>query len=213
MQFVTIPFGFEKLSASEQSAVVPISIRRTDREGSEIVWGWFEAVAVVQNPLRDLARFRLEDIWRVSELAEAAVHALWYKHRDQLGLWPARRVLGQAKWMARDLEAGGWQQRRGFLVALDGLGDFSKAKLLVDRSQYDERYATDLHFKAISEELEDGGHEDVSKMLKLVRDGCTWQEIGDEFGKSPAAARMHFGRWMGRFFPGISKAVKRKAAL
>ena len=73
---------------------------------------------------------------------------------------------------------------------------------MVDRSQYDELYATDLHFKAVSEELEDAGHEDISEMLKLVRDGCTWQEIGEQLGKSPAAARMHFGRWMERFFPG-----------
>lgn len=61
--------------------------------------------------------------------------------------------------------------------------------------------------------FEEAGHEDVSVMLKLVRDGCTWQEIGEKLGKSPDAARMHFGRWMERFFPGRGKAVKQKASL
>ncbi len=213
MEFVTIPFGFEALSASQQAAIVPICIKRKDREGSEIAWGWFQAVEAVQDPLRNLARSWLEDVWRVSELAEATVHTLWYKHRDRLGLWPARRVLVQAKWTARDLEAGSWQRRRGMLIALDGLREFAQAKLLADRARYDELYETDLHFKAISEELEESGHEDVSVMLKLVRDGCTWQEIGEQMGKSPDAARMHFGRWMERFFPGRGKAVKQKASL
>ena len=106
MQYVTIAFDFENLSGDERAAVVPICIERADRDGSEIAWGWFEAVEVAQEPLRRLARSWLEDVWRVSELAEATVHTLWYRHRFDLGIRPASRVLAQAKWYARDLQAG-----------------------------------------------------------------------------------------------------------
>ena len=85
MQYVTIPFDFENLSPDVQASTIPICIERCDREGKDIAWGWFEAVATVQEPLRRLAKSVLEDVWRVSELAEASVHTLWYAHRANLG--------------------------------------------------------------------------------------------------------------------------------
>ena len=76
MHVVTIPFDYEKLSPAEQAGIVPICIKATDDEGNPIAWGWFEAVERIQNNLRLLAKFFLDDVWRVSEITEAAVHPL-----------------------------------------------------------------------------------------------------------------------------------------
>lgn len=92
MKVVTIPFNYEQLPPSEQAKIVPICIKATDDEGNLIDWGWFEAVARVQDELRALAKAWLEDVWRVSEIAEAAVHRLWNKHRHNLGRRPSTRV-------------------------------------------------------------------------------------------------------------------------
>jgi hypothetical protein len=211
MQYVTIPFGFEELPQDKQSLIVPICIERKDRDGCEIDWGWFEAVSAVQEPLRRLARSLLEDVWRVSELAEATVHTLWYRHRSNLGFRPASRVLVQAKWHAKDLRAGTWQQRRGVVVGLEGLDELFRSRVLTDPAQYERVYEKEMYFKSVSEQLEDAGQTDVSRMLTFVRDGRTWAQIGEELGKDPDAARMKFRRWMNRFLPGQLKSSARDA--
>ena len=43
-RYVTLPFDFEQLPPDRKASVVPICIERTDRDGAEIAWGWFEAV-------------------------------------------------------------------------------------------------------------------------------------------------------------------------
>ena len=85
MEVVIIPFEYENLSPAEQTAIIPICIKSTDEAGNPIDPGWFEAVARVQDPLRTLAKFWLDDVWRVSEITEAAVHALWSRHGRRLG--------------------------------------------------------------------------------------------------------------------------------
>ena len=205
MKYVTIPFGFEEFSPDQQSSIVPICIERTDREGSEIDWGWFEAASAVQEPLRRLARSWLEDVWRVSELTEAAVHTLWYRHRSNLGFQPARRVLIEAKWCARHLQAGTRRQRE-LVVGLNGLDELLRSRALTDPRQYESVYQKEIYFKALSEQLEDAGRMDVSEMLKLVRDGRSWPEIGEQLGKDPDAARMKFRRWINRLLPADLKS-------
>jgi hypothetical protein len=87
---VTVEARFYKLE--DTGSVLPICIEDTDREGRRIAWGWFTAVVPIANRLRHLARRRLGDVWRVSELAESTVHAAWYKYGDDLGLWPTSRL-------------------------------------------------------------------------------------------------------------------------
>ncbi len=202
MQYVTIPFEFENLAGEERATVVPICIERTDREGREIAWGWFEAAEAVQEPLRRLARSWLEDVWRVSELTEKAVHTLWYRHQSDFGRRPGSRVLAQAKWDARNLQAGSWQSRRGVLRGLEGLDELHRARVLTDPARYEDLYEKELYFKSLSEKLVDAGQADVSEMLTFVRDGRSWAEIGEQLGKDPDAARMKFRRWLNRFLPG-----------
>lgn len=203
MQYVTIPLEFESLPGEAKASIVPICIERADRDGQEIAWGWFEAVEIVQEPLRRLARSWLEDVWRVSELAEASVHTLWYKHRTELGRRPESRVLAQAKWHARDLQAGTWQQRRGVVVGLEGLDELYRSRVLTDPARYEDLYERNMYFKALGDKFRDAGQADVGEMLKFIRNGCSWAEIGEQLGKDPDAARMKFRRWMSRFLPGL----------
>ena len=92
MKVVTIPFDYEDLPTPERDKIVPICIPAQDAHGKQITWGWFEATAKVQNPLRRLSRVTLHDVWRVSELAEEAVHGLWRTHGENLGRSPAGQV-------------------------------------------------------------------------------------------------------------------------
>lgn len=204
MQVVTIPFNYEELSPSEQAGIVPICIRSADDEGNPIDWGWFEATARVQDPLRTLARSWLHDVWRVSEITEAAVQSLWRKHGHSLGRSPSRRVYVAARWQAQDKKFETWQSRRGVLLALDDLEQVVRQRVLIDPADYGRVYEDDLYFKELSARLESEGLEHVSQTLKLLRDGCTWDEIGREVGKSPDAARMGFRRWITRLFSALS---------
>lgn len=209
MQYVTIPFGFEDFSPQQQEAIVPICIQRTDRHGNDIEWGWFEAVSEVQDKLRGLARTWLEDVWRVSELTEASVHTLWYRHGADLGRSPAGRILVQARWHAKDLRAGSWQRRRGVVLGLEGLDELVRSRVLTDPTAYEHRYQKELYFKDLAADLDDAGQMEVSRMLSLVRNGNTWAQVGEELGKDPDALRMKFRRWVGRFLAGAPKPSAR----
>jgi hypothetical protein len=198
MHYVVIPFDFEQLPDENRTSIVPICIEKTDRDGHDIAWGWFEAAAAVQDPLRRLAGSWLKDVWRVSELAEASVHNLWYRHHYELGRRPSSRVLTEAKWYARDLQAGTWQRRRGVVSGLDGLDALLRSRVLTDPKSYEHLYHQELYYTALGKDLEDAGQAEVSEMLKLVRDGCRWSEVGERLGRDPDAARMKFRRWISR---------------
>jgi hypothetical protein len=208
MHVVTIPFDYEKLSPAEQAGIIPICIKATDDKGNPIAWGWFEAVERVQDNLRLLAKSCLNDVWRVSEITEAAVHRLWNLHGNNLGRHPSRRVYAAAKWEAQDRKAGCWQRRRKTLLALDELEYIVHRRVLVDPVNYGRVYEEELFFKELSERLEGEGLDEVSHILKLLRDGRTWDEIGSRVGKQPAAARMRFRRWIKRLFSDLVGPVK-----
>lgn len=194
MHFVTIPFDYLDLSAASQAAIVPICIARNDAEGRPIAWGWFEAAARIPEVMLSLARRYLEDVWRASELAEGALHRIWYLHGNNFGEHPELRLHTQAVWHARDLQAGSWQHRRGVVKALESLEQVVRQRVMADRRQYERVYQRELEFSRLSQQLIDEGLEDVSAMLDLLRDGCTWDEIGERLGRTGDAARMKFHR-------------------
>jgi hypothetical protein len=66
----------------------------------------------IADRLRHLARRWLGNVWRVSELAEATVHAVWYRYGEDLGFWPTSRLWHHAKWNVEDLRVGGWRARQ-----------------------------------------------------------------------------------------------------
>jgi DNA-directed RNA polymerase specialized sigma24 family protein len=199
MQFVTIPFDYDELPEASRAPIIPICVARNDEQGRPIAWGWFEAVARIPDRMLGLARRYLRDPWRASELSEEAVHRVWRTHGSNFGRHPEGRLYANAAWLAKDLRAGSWQERRGIVTGLDDLEDVVHNRILVDPANYVRRYQGHLDYRALSERLVEEGLEDVSQMLDLLRDGATWDEIGERMGRHGDAARMRFHRktaWM-----------------
>jgi hypothetical protein len=194
MQLVTIPFDYHEQPAAKQATVIPICVARNDPEGRPIAWGWFEALARIPERMISLARRYLDDAWRASELSEGALHKIWRLHGVEFGNKPECRLYAHAVWHARDLQAGSWQQRRGIVTALEGLDHALRQRTLTDFRQYERKYQGDLDFDAFSRRLMAEGLEDCSVMLDLLRDGCTWDEVGERLGRTGDAARMKFHR-------------------
>jgi hypothetical protein len=194
MEFVTIPFNYDALPAGSQAAVIPICIAREDDEGRTIAWEWFEAIARIPDRMIALARRYLSDPWRASELSEGTLHRVWRKHGSDFGRRPEYRLYAHATWHARDLQAGSWHERRGIVKGLDDLEVVVRNRILVDPANYLQRYHGALDYRALSTRLVEEGLEDVSQMLDLLRDGATWDEIGERLGRRADAARMRFRR-------------------
>lgn len=209
MEVIVIPFEYERLSPVEQAAIIPICIKSTDDEGKLIDRGWFEAAAEVQEPLRALARFWLYDVWRVSEITEAAVHKMWLLHGHHLGRKPSSRVYAAAKWQAQDLRVGDWQSRRRTLQTFSDLEAAFRQRLLVDPTDYGKLYLDDLFFKDLAERLSNEGLPDVRQMLVLLLDGYNWHQIAQLMGKRPDPTRIRFRRWIKRLLSRPSSGSSR----
>ena len=195
MAVVTIPFDYEELE--DPNSVVPICIEDTDRQGRKIAPGWITAVVPIADGVRKLARRRLEDEWRASELAELSVHGVWSKRLDNLGLWPSARIWHYAKWAAEDLRAGGRRVRRGLdgplpedetaLAAMLRTADPKALARLLPHSERDfagEIERTEL-FSAILRQIKLRGNVQASDMLDMIRHGMNREEISAAFDKKP----------------------------
>jgi hypothetical protein len=194
MEFVTIPFDYYEQPVAHQAMVIPICVARDDDRGRPIAWEWFEALARIPDQIISLARRYLRDPWRASELSEGALHNIWRLHGSDFGRKPESRLYVHAFWHARDLQAGSWRERRGVITALEGLHYALRERTLADRREYDRLYQGELDFEALSRRLVDEGLEDCSAMLDLLRDGCSWDEVGERLGRTADAARMKFHR-------------------
>jgi DNA-directed RNA polymerase specialized sigma24 family protein len=195
MAVVTIPFDYDELD--NPNSVVPICIDDTDRHGGKIARGWIAAVVPIADSLRRLARWRLEDEWRVSELTELSVHRVWYKHCDNLGRWPSGRIWHRACWVAEDLRAGGRRARRGLDEPLPEDETALAAKLVAadpkilsrlfphcDSDFADEIERAEL-FAAITRQIRLRGDVDAGEMLDMIRHGLDREEISAAFDKKP----------------------------
>ncbi len=196
MSVITIPFGYEELPVTERSSIVPICLPAIDDDGRQIAWGWFQAVEQIQTPLRGLARTFLEDVWRVSELTESAVKTVWRTHGEDFGRSPSSRIYVQAKWCARDLRAGSFRERRGLNVQLDELDKALSGRLLADPCDYGAKYGVEIDLAVLGKRLRESGLEDIDQMMRLLRDGCTWKEIGFRMRRDPNVTQRRFRRWM-----------------
>ena len=195
MGLVTIPFDFEQ--QDDPNSVVPICIEDTDKEGRKIALGWFAAIPPIANRLRGLARRRLEDEWRVSELTELTVHEVWYRHLDNLGTWPSARIWHHAKWKAEDLRAGGWRARQGVdmplpdddnaLVSLIRRADPKALARLLPHRDWD--FSNDIErkefFDALVRKMKLRGDVQAGEMLDMLRHGMDRAEINAHFLKKP----------------------------
>ena len=134
----------------------------------------------IADPLRKIASRVLNDVWRVSEIAERAVHSPSRKHRGDLGDEPSLRVLKRAHWYAEDLRAGGRRARRKTEVELFA------AKLETLQDQFD--LISDLEAKdtldRLMEELDRQGLDDIREMVPMMLRDCEAGEFVRRFGMS-----------------------------
>ena len=195
MAVVTIPFDYEE--SDHPNSVVPICIEDTDRRGRKIAWGWITAVVPIADSLRKLARRRLDDEWRVSELTELSVHGLWYKHFDDLGLWPSARIWRHAKWKVEDLRVGGRRVRQGIdeplpedetaLAALVKIADPKALSRLLPHRDWN--FADEIEraefFAALVQKMKLRGDVQAGEMLDMICHGMNRAEVSGLFGKKP----------------------------
>ena len=205
MEVVIIPFNYDQLSESERKTIVPICIASVDRHGNPIAPIWFEkGVAPVQVQLRSLARFKLGDVQRVSELAEITVHKLWERHGDNAGIYPWRRVLARAIWEARDLAAGDsqWRIKHTIPLALGSLEGDIYGNGLPDPIAYEEIYERKLLVEMVERRIEEDQRGEIRQVFKMLRQGYTWDEIATQIhDPKPEALKKRFWRWIKQNFP------------
>jgi hypothetical protein len=176
MPIVTIPFDYD--AGPPPTGPVPICVADTDTTGSTVARGWIAAIVPVAERLRMLARKRLGDVWRVSELAEFAVHANWKNHGEDYGKHPHLRIYEYARWKAEDLRCGHWRVRKGLEISL-GPG----ADKIPDPWDYRAEYEADQVVDRVRQELIESGSSEVAEMLDMVLHGCKWPEVAAEFGR------------------------------
>jgi hypothetical protein len=200
MGVIVIPFDYEQLPESQQRAVVPICIASVDRHGIPIARVWFEeGVVPVQDQLRTLARYRLGDVRRVSELAELVVHKLWESHGEHAGTWPWRRVWVRAIWEARDMAAGDsqWRIRHTIPLALASLEHDLYGNGLSDPTRYDEVYERELLVELVERRIEMDHRSEIREVFTMLRQGYTWEEIAAALhDPKPEALKKRFWRWV-----------------
>ena len=205
MGVVIIPFDYEQLPESERKTIVPICISSVDRHGNPIAAVWFEkGVVPVQDQLRGLARIRLGDVQRVSELAEITVHKLWERHGENAGIWPSRRVLVRAMWEARDLAAGNspWRIKHTVSLAMDSLERDLYNNGIADPKRYEEIYHQQLLLDLVERRIAQDHRQEIREVFKMLRQGYSWDEIGQRLGdRKPETVKKRFWRWMRHNFP------------
>jgi DNA-directed RNA polymerase specialized sigma24 family protein len=205
MGFVIFPFDYEQLPDAQRSSIVPICIASVDRHGNPIARVWFEqGVAPVQDQLRGVARYKLGDVCRVSELAEVTVHRLWERHGTDAGLLPWRRVLTRAVWEAREMALGGskWRTRHTIPVALTSLDQECFGTSMTDPNRYEEIYERNLLVELIERRIERDHHEEIREIFKMLRQGYTWDEIATRLHvPKPERLKKQFWRWIKRNVP------------
>jgi hypothetical protein len=187
---VTIPFEYDEKSAG---SIVPICIDDIDSNGNPIPFSLIElGVVPVADMLRKIAARVLNDVWRVSEITEFAVHSLWRTDRANFGDAPGFRILKRAHMFAEDLRVGGRRARRKadvelFTTTLETLQD-----------QYD--MVASLEAKdtldCLVDQLERLGMHDIREMVPMMLRDCESEELVSRFGKSRNTISQRFYRGM-----------------
>jgi hypothetical protein len=184
MGFVMIPPGYDPA----RDFVVPICIRDEDDDGRPIPQVWFDAVSLVQDWLRDLAKVVLGDEWLVSELAEHTVHTLARRHGSNAGDKPGRRVYLNAIWEARNLAAGDqWLRKHRHAFYSLSIID-TELRLCLE-----EAFKRTIMLDSLDKKLSNSGKTLTQRAYRLFRCGCDWDEIRAEL-EIPADRERAFRR-------------------
>jgi hypothetical protein len=205
MGVIIIPFDYEQLPDAQRNSIVPICIAAADRHGNPIARVWFEeGVAPVQDQLRAIARYKLGDVGRVSELAEVTVHRLWEQHGADAGFLPWRRVLTRAIWEAREMAMGGsrWRMKHTIPVALTTLDQDCFGTSMTDPNRYEDIYELELLVELIERRIREDHRDEIRETFEMLRQGYTWGEIATRLRvPNPEKLKKRFWRWIRRNFP------------
>lgn len=198
---VIIPFDYEDLPEERRKKVVPICIEARDRHGDVIDPVWFEqGVAPISTELTDLAQSVLGDKRMVSDIAQASVHKVWYRHRHNTGDKPYARIWRQALWEAKDQAAGGWRERR-FRVVSRTLEEFDREfpERAADPRDYALLYHQRMLLQWVQASIREDGLEEMARIYELLKLGDTWPEISTKLGQSADALKHRFYRFRKKF--------------
>lgn len=202
MGVVIIPSDYEKLPEAHRRTIIPIYIESNDQYGNRIHPDWFErGVAPIHRELIELAGSALGDRRMVSDIAQPSVHKLWYRHGNNVGEKPYRRVWREALWEARDLAWGGWRYRRGRIVNLS----LDQIDREIPSAALDERdaaavYERKLLIGTMQKTMREQGAEEMIRVHELLLAGHNWAEIAGQMGKNADALKHQFHRHARRTF-------------
>jgi hypothetical protein len=177
----TMFFVHPDLNSGADTDGVSICVASVDNEGNQIPREWFDlGVIPAADRLRKLAAFHLDDVWRVSELAERVVHQLARTHGKNLGVWPHRQVIRVAQWEVLILKAGSLRDHkrgaeRDFRESEDCMNELA---VRAGRRNEDELVGR-LSLDEIRNKLEKN---QLQETFELRRHGWTWEEIRVYYG-------------------------------
>lgn len=201
MGVVIIPSDYEQLPEARRRTVVPIYIESKDRYGHAIHPDWFNrGVAPIHRELIDLAGSALGDRRMVSDIAQPSVHKLWYRHGDDVGEKPYRRVWREALWEAKDLAWGGWRYRRGRLVNLSLEQIDREIPARLDEQDAAAVYERRILLGSMKKQMREQGADEMIRVHELLLAGHNWAEISERMGKSADALKHQFHRHAKRTF-------------
>jgi hypothetical protein len=100
----------------------------------------------------------------------------------------------------RDLRASNARIRRGLNVGLEELDRALYERVLTDPCDYHAKYCIDMDLAALGQRLREKKLEDIDEILQMVRDGCTWKEIGKKMSRDPNVTQRRFRRWATQLF-------------
>jgi RNA polymerase sigma factor (sigma-70 family) len=171
MAVITIPFDFSE----DDRSVVPICVSDKDTHGNTINRAWIYALEAVADPMRSLARFWLEDVWRSSELADETIQHVWRLHGDDLGECPSGRVYSTAKWKAVRKRLGRRERKEVDPEVLECLPDPYDFVTDIERRERIETLLSRLKLQNKAEQ---------AHIIELFLQDYQPQEIAQQLGKS-----------------------------
>lgn len=190
MAVITIPFDYNEVTHPE---IVPICIADTDEAGRPVHPGWIElGVVPVVDRLIKIAVRLLSDKYRVSEIAEYAVHSLSRTHGDNIGDRPTIMVLNRARVRAVDLRVGGRRARRRLDVELF-VETLNSLEYQCDlAAEYEAKETLDK----IIEQLDVLGLDRVKELLPWMLRNTDGHELTKRFGQKRNTITTRFYRGM-----------------
>jgi hypothetical protein len=175
MAFFCTPANYEELPEDERRACVPIYVSDTDEDGRPVPRVWFDrGVVPAADTLRYLAEYHLRDPWCSSELAERVTHKLARRLGLNVGAYPHRQVIIEARFEVQRLERASQPLVDPYSLKVRRLKR-QKLHTAVNSTVQDENaYITHILLDSVHAQI-DGSQYQIA--FGLLRSGHNWPEI------------------------------------